>query len=313
MKHHPKPCLIGLDWGTSSFRGWLLDEEGRIMETVRADLGILKISDEGFSDVYHNQLNPWIEDHGKLPVIASGMIGSRQGWLEAPYVACPSGPEELAEQLAYVPAEGKDQPPLMAIVPGMNHWNDGVPDVMRGEETQVFGAMDEEGQREIYILPGTHSKWVVTQEGRIEDFVTFMSGELFSVLKEHSILGRLMKGDEDHQESFDRGCSQALESPFGLLSQLFSARTMGLFQQVEEEGIHSFLSGLILGSELKEAFSRFSSRKEKEFPSLKLIGEGKLVESYQRAFQLAGHDCEMVSGTPTTVGLMKMARFASII
>ncbi|MBI14505.1 MAG: 2-dehydro-3-deoxygalactonokinase, partial [Deltaproteobacteria bacterium] len=186
-------------------------------------------------------------------------------------------------------------------------------DVMRGEETQVFGAMDEEGQREIYILPGTHSKWVVTQEGRIEDFVTFMSGELFSVLKEHSILGRLMKGDEDHQESFDRGCSQALESPFGLLSQLFSARTMGLFQQVEEEGIHSFLSGLILGSELKEAFSRFSSRKEKEFPSLKLIGEGRLVESYQRAFQLAGHDCEMVSGTPTTVGLMKMARFASII
>ena len=136
---------------------------------------------------------------------------------------------------------------------------------------------------------------------------------MISVMKEHSILGRLMKGDEDHQESFDRGCIQALESSFGLLSQLFSARTMGLFQQVEEKGIHSFLSGLILGSELKEAFSRFLARKEKKLPSLKLIGEGKLVESYKRAFQLAGHDCEMVSGTPTTVGLMKMARFASII
>ena len=139
------------------------------------------------------------------------------------------------------PTDEKNYSPLMAIVPGMNHWNQGVPDVMRGEETQVFGAMGGENQHVIYILPGTHSKWVLTREGRIEDFVTFMSGELFSVLKEHSILGKLMQGDSSHQESFDRGCLQAFESPFGLLSQLFSARMMGLLNKLKNRGfIHSY-------------------------------------------------------------------------
>ena len=313
MENHRIPCLIGLDWGTSSFRGWLLDADGKVLDLFHEDLGILKVLNNDFEGVYHHHLDPWFEIHGRLPVIASGMIGSRQGWLEAPYVSCPSGPEEIAEQMAYVPSEEKNCSPLMAIVPGMNHWNQGVPDVMRGEETQVFGAMGDENQHVIYILPGTHSKWVLTREGCIEDFVTFMSGELFSVLKEHSILGKLMQGDSSHQESFDRGCLQAFESPFGLLSQLFSARTMGLFKQVEEQGIHSFLSGLILGSELKEAISRFSLYGKKDLPSLILIGDGILTEAYKCAFDQVGHSCQMVSGNPATIGLTKMARLASLI
>ena len=142
MEYKLKPCLIGLDWGTSSFRGWLLDEEGKILNSVRVDFGIMKVVDDDFFGVYQDQLSPWFEEYGKLPVIASGMIGSRQGWVEAPYVACPSGPEELAEQMAYVPSGAQGGEPLMAIVPGMNHWRDGIPDVMFGEETKVFGALD---------------------------------------------------------------------------------------------------------------------------------------------------------------------------
>ena len=165
----------------------------------------------------------------------------------------------------------------------------------------------------ICILPGTHSKWVLTKSGRIEDFMTFMSGELFAVLKDHSILGKLMQGEADDKESFEKGCIQALDSSSGLLSQLFSARTMGLFQQVEEEGIHSYLSGLILGSELKEAFSRFSSLRPTESPMLKLIGDGKLIEVYQRAFSLAGYSIKTVPRNPAISGLRKIARLASII
>ena len=113
--------LIALDWGTSSFRGWLLDGEGKVLESISADLGILKVPDQDFQSVYHQQLSSWFKLHGSVPVIASGMIGSRQGWVEAPYVACPSGLEELSEQLAYVPGNTKGNSPLMAIVPGMNH------------------------------------------------------------------------------------------------------------------------------------------------------------------------------------------------
>ena len=313
MKIQSNPKLIALDWGTSSFRGWLLDGEGKVLESISADLGILKVPDQDFQSVYHQQLNPWFKLHGSVPVIASGMIGSRQGWVEAPYVACPSGLEELSEQLAYVPGHSKGNRPLLAIVPGMNHWSEGIPDVMRGEETQVFGAMEEEEPQMICILPGTHSKWVLTKSGRIEDFMTFMSGELFAVLKDHSILGKLMQGEADDRESFEKGCLQALDSSSGLLSQLFSARTMGLFQQVEEEGIHSYLSGLILGSELKEAFSRFSSLSPTESPILKLIGDGKLIDVYQRAFSLAGYATKTVPGNPAISGLRKIARLASII
>ena len=165
----------------------------------------------------------------------------------------------------------------------------------------------------ICILPGTHSKWVLTKSGRIEDFMTFMSGELFAVLKKNSILGKLMQGEADDMESFEKGCLQALDSSSGLLSQLFSARTMGLFQQVEEEGIHSYLSGLILGSELKEAFLRFSSLRSTESSMLKLIGDGKLIEVYQRAFSLAGYSTSIVPGNPAVAGLKKIARLASII
>ena len=140
MTTQSNPKLIALDWGTSSFRGWLLDGEGKVLDSISADLGILKVPDQDFQSVYHQQLNPWFKLHGSVPVIASGMIGSRQGWVEAPYVACPSGLEELSEQLAYVPGHSKGNRPLLAIVPGMNHWSEGIPDVMRGEETQVFGA-----------------------------------------------------------------------------------------------------------------------------------------------------------------------------
>ena len=310
-----KPVLIALDWGSTRFRGWLLDANGQALGSFDKELGILKIKDSSFSYIFEKIVKTWFKDHGRLPVIASGMIGSLQGWMEAPYVETPAGIEEFAKHLVYVPSNSNDEyeNQSIAIVPGMNHWDEGVPDVMRGEETQVAGIIWKQKQSGCYVLPGTHSKWVFTKSGRVESFMTFMSGEIFSVMVEHSILGRLMEGEKRDEEAFTNGCNQALNSSHGLLSQLFSARTMGLFQQVEAKGIHSFLSGLIIGSEIKEGISRSFQNSNFSETKVKLIGEISLCALYKKAFEIAGVQAKLIKNNPVINGLFQIAKAAALI
>ena len=310
-----KPVLIALDWGSTRFRGWLLDANGMVLGSFDNELGILKIKDSSFSYIFEKILKSWFKDHGRLPVIASGMIGSLQGWVEAAYVDTPAGIEEFAKHLVYVPSNSNDEyeNQSIAIVPGMNHWDEGVPDVMRGEETQVAGLICNQQQIGCCVLPGTHSKWVFTKSDQIESFMTFMSGEIFSVMVEHSILGRLMDGTERDDDSFTYGCNQALNSTHGLLSQLFSARTMGLFQQVEAKGIHSFLSGLIIGSEIKEGISRSFQNSNFSETKVKLIGEISLCTLYKKAFEIAGVQAKLIKNNPVIKGLFQIAKAATLI
>ena len=310
-----KPVLIALDWGSTRFRGWLLDANGQALGSFEKELGILKIKDSSFSYIFKKILKTWFKDHGRLPVIASGMIGSLQGWVEAPYVATPAGPDEFAEHLVFLSfnSNNEDKHQSIAIVPGMKHWNEGVPDVMRGEETQVAGLICNQQQIGCCVLPGTHSKWVFTKSDQIESFMTFMSGEIFSVMVEHSILGRLMDGTERDDDSFTYGCNQALNSTHGLLSQLFSARTMGLFQQVEAKGIHSFLSGLIIGSEIKEGISRSFQNSNFSETKVKLIGEISLCTLYKQAFEIAGVQAKLIKNNPVIKGLFQIAKAATLI
>ena len=310
-----KPVLIALDWGSTRFRGWLLDANGHALESLDKELGILKIKDYSFNFIFEKILKNWFKGHGRLPVIASGMIGSLQGWVEAPYVATPAGPDEFAEHLVFLSfnSNNEDEHQSIAIVPGMKHWNEGVPDVMRGEETQVAGLICNQQQTGWCVLPGTHSKWVFTKSGRVESFMTFMSGEIFSVMVEHSILGRLMEGKKRDEDAFKNGCNQALNSSHGLLSQLFSARTMGLFQQVEAKGIHSFLSGLIIGSEIKEGISRSFQNSNFSETKVKLIGEFSLCTLYKRAFEIAGVQVKLIKNNPVIKGLFQIAKAATLI
>jgi 2-dehydro-3-deoxygalactonokinase len=170
--------MIAIDWGTTSFRAYRLDEGGRIIDSRSAPAGILTIENGKFATVLEQQVGEWI-DAGETQVVMSGMIGSRQGWMEVPYADCPAGLDEIAAGMRSVAwSRGEAW-----IAPGVAcHEETGVPDVIRGEETQILGCLDRLGSgRHTICLPGTHSKWVEVDNGRIMHFSTHMTGEAFAV------------------------------------------------------------------------------------------------------------------------------------
>jgi 2-dehydro-3-deoxygalactonokinase len=238
------PRLIAIDWGTTSLRGALLDEVGRVLEEKSAPLGILNVPNGDFAGVFAAQFSDWMKSTG-APCLISGMAGSRQGWVEAPYVACPAGPAELAQHLHWI------EPGRIAIVPGLSDTTGDVPDVMRGEEVQIFGTMRLAGLADgLFVLPGTHSKWATVRDGRVRGFRTFMTGEVFSLFTQHSILARTLDAEAPLDEAaFLRGVEQAGRGE-GLLHDAFGVRALGLFGRLSPAQSASYLSGLLIGEEL---------------------------------------------------------------
>jgi 2-dehydro-3-deoxygalactonokinase len=292
------PRLVALDWGTSSLRAWRLGDGGTVLAEKSAPLGILKVPKGDFAAAYREVCGDWLVDG--LPSIASGMIGSRQGWVEAPYVACPAGFDALAQGLARV-----DDGPV--IVPGVSCVGaNGVPDVMRGEETQVFGALGEsEG---VYVLPGTHSKWVTVVDRRIASFATYMTGELFAVLREHSILGRTMAADAPHApDAFRRGWEAGLGGDGALLHRLFGVRTLALFEVLSPDEAPSYLSGLLIGDEVRAAARRSDA------VSVTLIGDPVLCERYGEVLAGAGRAGRAAPPDAARVGLWRIAVASGLV
>jgi len=242
------PAAILVDWGTTNFRAWLVDGDGKVIERCEAPAGIMQVPAGGFPQTLETHIGSWRTAHPGLPVLMSGMVGSKQGWAEAPYVSCPAGIDELARSVMAVPGEDS-----VHIVPGICYEApDGRHDVMRGEEVQIFGSLRQgEKGRQVFCLPGTHSKWVAVEEERVVWFATAMTGEVWAVMSQHSILGRLMEGDSmEDMDAFDRGFQLSGE-PGGLLNHLFSVRAEGLFGVVPAEGLRSYLSGILIGHEVR--------------------------------------------------------------
>lgn len=238
--------LIALDWGTSSLRAARLGAAGEVLEERALPRGILTVPAGGFPAVFEEACGDWMRSPGALALVC-GMAGSRQGWVEAPYAACPAGFAEVASQLTWI------DPGRIAMVPGLACEADGVPDVMRGEETQVFGALDLLGLASaVLVLPGTHSKWVHAIDGRVERFATFMTGECYALLRQHSILARMMPAADGELDAaaFEQGVRHALRSGT-LLHAAFSARTLALFERLAPAALPSYLSGLVIGEELR--------------------------------------------------------------
>lgn len=273
---------IGVDWGTTTFRAFRFDGRGTVLEARRAEAGIRAIDDGDFEGALEHLIGDWLDAAGASPVVLSGMIGSRQGWVEAPYLPCPADLGDLVGDLMPLDlARGR----RIYIAPGLSCRDaDGVPDVMRGEEVQILGAIDRLGvQSATLCLPGTHSKWAWVASHRVTGFATHMTGEVFDVLRRHSILGTTIEHTAWDQDSFTRGVARAADvEGGGLLHQLFGIRAAGLFGELSPATSGAFLSGLIIGHELRGALAT-----DRDGP-VYLIGEEGLVRLYRAALTCVG-------------------------
>jgi len=298
-------ALIGIDWGTTSARAYHLDVRGRILDEQSAPLGVQKVEPGNFPQALTALLGGDVPDG--VPMIASGMIGSRQGWVEAPYRDCPADFDGIAAALTPVPGT------RLRIVPGLVCRDaDGVPDVMRGEETQIVGALDDETLAQaaprVIVLPGTHSKWALVRGRTIQTFATFMTGELYAVLREHSILGRLAAAsDRGDGAALERGVRVSLRDGAALPHDLFSARTLALTGALAPGAVADYLSGLLLGAEVA-AGRRWLETHAVTGGSVILVGEAALCERYRRALALAGIEAALGAPDAAARGLWRIAR-----
>ena len=283
----PRPRMIAIDWGTTSLRGVRINAQGHITDQRALPQGILQVAPGGFADAFAQHFGDWLAEGPQLCLL-SGMVGSRQGWQEAPYCPCPADFAALCSQLLWL---DNPQGVPTAIVPGMSslaqHQVDavqGVPDVMRGEEIQVIGALRLMGSRDgLFLLPGTHSKWVQAQGGTITGFKTFMTGELFALLAQHSILGKTLDSSAALDEAaFIQGLERA-QSPDSLSHLLFGTRALSLFGALDPAQSASYLSGLLIGQEIRSMQPAQGTR-------IALIGSSALTERYAAALQHVGCD-----------------------
>lgn len=275
----PPARFVAIDWGTSSFRAWLMAADGTPLAESRSSDGMLYSISAGFGNVLHQHLARLGAPAG-LPVVICGMAGARQGWVEAPYLRTPTRPDDLHSGAVRVDAPGD-----IRILPGIAHANAACPDVMRGEETQLLGAMPADYSG-LVCIPGTHSKWISVEAGRIEAFSTYMTGELFSVLSEHSILAHAIEpgqpvspADPAFRIGLDAGMKEGLESQ---LFRLRAAQLLGYEQRAEGS---ARLSGLLIGSELAAAIRRYGVD-----ASMLLLAAGPLGQLYEVALSGAGFD-----------------------
>jgi 2-dehydro-3-deoxygalactonokinase len=298
-----EPRLIGLDWGTTSCRAYLIGADGAVLDRRLEGPGILK-AEGHFGPWLDSMIGGWIATHGAAPLILSGMIGSRQGWKEAPYAKCPAGADDIVKALARI--EWSEL--VIALVPGLSTENDAMPDVMRGEETQILGALALSGHDSgLFLLPGTHSKWAEVVGGRIVSFRTFVTGEVYGALKDHTILGRLMKEGAD-PEAFARGVREgaALGSAGALLNHVFATRTYGLMERLPATALSDYLSGLLIGAEVAEATGQTKR-------TATIVATRALAERYYTTLQFFGHEVAFAPEDCVAAGHWRIAQAAGLV
>ena len=307
------------DWGTSHLRLFLCRGDHVLDQREGPGIGVLSAQpDRGdFAAILAKLMTDWTRDRGRLPVYFSGMVGSRNGWREAPYVPCPADSRALAASVLRFESSG--QP--ISIAPGVQCTNPrGVPDVMRGEETQIVGALSENPQlakgRHVLGLPGTHTKWVLVEDGQIASFQTSFAGELYALLRDHSTLARAggTAADDDtsmHRDSFDLGLTRSRQLAGVPLSHvLFEIRSRQLIEGLPRSAALAVLSGLIIEQDVSGALPLFESVLSKS-RTLHLIGAPHLLELYRQAFsahQVTAHPIDVTKATLT--GLQRLSEEA---
>ena len=272
-----EPAYVAVDWGTSSFRLWLVDRSGQILAERRSGEGMLAAAKTGFAAVLQSHLAA-VEAPDHLPVLICGMAGAKTGWVEAGYVDTPAPLAAILEQAARVPGEARD----IRILPGIAQRDAAAPDVMRGEETQLLGALGLEAVGEAMVcMPGTHSKWVRVKDGTVASFSTFMTGELFSVVSRETILSLAVANAEDAEDvaSFSAAVKAAFEAPAFAANLLFGARARQLLFGGTPAAARETLSGTLIGVELAAGLSGAVPK-----AGITLVASGRLAALYRLAF-----------------------------
>ena len=299
-------ALVAIDWGTSAARAYRMDSAGRVLERRGVPLGVKHVRDGRFEPALAKLLGDWMAQ--PVPRIACGMIGSRQGWVEAPYVDCPASLTALADRLVRAPLDA------LTIVPGaITRDAAGIPDVMRGEETQLLGTVGPDEPAVLAVLPGTHSKWARVEHGRVVDFTTFMTGELYAVLIDHSMLGRLAGHEPGtlSRDAFARGVARGLGEG-ELAHDVFGARTLALTGALEPDDVADWLSGLLIGREVRAARA-WAVRAGVDASTVRIIGSDALTERYDLALADAGVLAERGEPDAAAAGLWRIAQRAGLV
>jgi 2-dehydro-3-deoxygalactonokinase len=285
--------FIAVDWGTTNRRAYRLDGAGSCIDEFEDARGVLSVPPGGFPAAVAEIR----ERIGDLPLLMAGMIGSNRGWVEAPYVPCPAGLDDLAKHVAW-PGERE------AIVPGVSFLGGGRADVMRGEEVQLLGAAaaGKVDADSLVCHPGTHNKWCVLRNGRIHSFHTVMTGELFSLLKEHSILSDLLVGSVEDNDAFRAGANKGIFDD-GLTADLFTIRADVLLGQSKREDAPSFASGLLIGTDVRIGL------KYPTASQIVVMGRPDLTRLYAAAIEVAGRGTIELDGEQSFLeGIAELAK-----
>ena len=301
-------ALIGLDWGTSSFRAWKMARDGTVIDRVSLPMGILAVPDGDFDAAFESAVGAWLAERPEMPIVASGMISSANGWCETPYLPLPLDAGDLARALTnFETSKGRK---LSFVSGAACNPADGLPDVMRGEETELVGNLVAGGRGEgLFVLPGTHSKWALVENGRLTRFETYMTGELYAVLGRHSILGRLVPDEPvPSQQAFRRGVETARQALLSITATMFSTRTLALFDRLDRAEIPDYLSGLLVGEEIRSGVAAHS-----DIVEVTLIGQGDLADRYAEAFDVFGIATTRAPVDMARLGLLEIARRAGLV
>jgi len=282
--------FVAVDWGSTARRAYAVDAGGRITDEMEDDAGTLTLARGDFPA----SVAALRERFGAAPLLMAGMVGSNRGWVEAPYVPCPATLPDLAQHLCW-PDD------TAAIVPGLSFHQGTQADVMRGEEVQVFGldALEKRGGRTLICHPGTHAKWIELDEGRVQRFRTVMTGELFSLLKRHSILADLLAGPASVGPAFLDGVACGFESG-ALSADLFGVRAGVLLGARQREDAASRVSGLLIGCDIRTGLGWSDAADE-----IAVLGRGSLTELYAAALDHVGRRTRRVDGAAAFVAGMR--------
>ena len=281
-----KPDWIAVDWGTSNMRAWAMTSGGTVLADVRSDQGMGGLAPDAFAPALRQAIAGW--DHAGVPIIACGMVGARQGWIEAPYAQTPC----TATPQGFTKPDAGDLD--VHIIAGVMQANPA--DVMRGEETQIAGFLARNKNWDgVICLPGTHTKWVHVSADEIVSFQTYMTGDLFAAIAGHTVLRHSVTADGWDDNAFDAGIADAMDRPEKLAARLFSLRAEGLLNAMPNATARARLSGLLIGAELAGAKPYWIGQQ------IAVIGAGGLSALYVRALAAQSAPATQVKGDAITL------------